>query len=191
MQSNAEQDPSATPIATGGHLAAWVDVPGRTAGDVMRTLEVYPTLRGARPLKQGPSGAVWAEDEDEVERQGVPTVGLNVAFEIDSQLMIDQFWARQRSMASFIEVDRSQPAWPAPHLIGYALPELGGGEAPYPLMLWWALLYGLSSLARYEPAAWTQAVDRDRSALAVPLERVLDRAAERVPERVHDAVQPT
>lgn len=41
-------------------------------------------------------------------------------------------------------------------------------------MLWWSLLLGLSSLARYEPGAWTVALDLDRSELAVGLERVLD-----------------
>jgi hypothetical protein len=42
-----------------------------------------------------------------------------------------------------------------------------------PLMTWWALLYGLSHLARYEPAAWTGMLDRDRSVLGVPIERGL------------------
>ena len=61
---------------------------------------------------------------------------------------------------------------------------LQGVRAPHPLMLWWALLYGLSSLARYEPATWTAALDLDRSEIAVGLERVLDLAEEHVPKRV-------
>jgi hypothetical protein len=51
-------------------------------------------------------------------------------------------------------------------------------------MLWWALLLGLSSLARYEPAAWTRALDLDQSELAVGLERVLDFADEWVAKRL-------
>jgi hypothetical protein len=59
------------------------------------------------------------------------------------------------------------------------------------LLLWWALLLGLSSLARYEPAAWAAAIDLDSSELAVSLERVLDVASERLPMRILRSLQPT
>ena len=41
------------------------------------------------------------------------------------------------------------------------------------LETWWLLLLGLASLARYNPALWTAALDVDRSPLAVGLQRVL------------------
>lgn len=73
-------------------------------------------------------------------------------------------------------------------LLGFALPEIGGVPCPHPLMLWWALLVGLPSLTRYEPAAWSAAVDLDRSEMAVPLEQVLGLAEERLPARILDAL---
>jgi hypothetical protein len=74
--------------------------------------------------------------------------------------------------------------------MGFALPELGGGVAPHPLMLWWALLHALSSLVRYHPAQWTTALGLDSSELAVHLEHVLDTASVRVPERLLASLQP-
>lgn len=66
----------------------------------------------------------------------------------------------------------------------YALPEVGGGASPLPLMLWWALLLGLSSLTRYDPARWTAAIDVAASDLAISLERLFDVAEQRVPARI-------
>jgi hypothetical protein len=60
-------------------------------------------------------------------------------------------------------------------------PSLGGSERPSPVALWWALLLALSSLVRYEPAVWTEAIDPDRSRLAVPLEQVCDFAVTLIP----------
>ena|SRR5258708_38572610 len=58
-----------------------------------------------------------------------------------------------------------------------------------PLMTWWVLLFGLSMLARYHPAAWTRALAIDRSRDAMPLERALDEALEAVPPLVLDALR--
>ena len=49
-------------------------------------------------------------------------------------------------------------------------------------MLWWALIHGLSLLARYQPAERRAALDLDRSEIADPLREVLDQAMEIVPE---------
>jgi hypothetical protein len=62
-------------------------------------------------------------------------------------------------------------------------------DALSPLMAWWLLLYGLSMLARYYPAAWTQALDLDESRWAVPLEYALDEALEALPRLVLGALQ--
>src|SRR5262249_12327659 len=45
-----------------------------------------------------------------------------------------------------------------------------------PLLLWWIVLFSLSLLARYEPAAWRAALDLDRSPRADPLTPPLDEA---------------
>lgn len=57
-----------------------------------------------------------------------------------------------------------------------------------PLMLWWAMLFGLSILARYEPGTWVPALEVDASRLAVPLEEVLESALDAVPHLVYEAL---
>jgi hypothetical protein len=57
-----------------------------------------------------------------------------------------------------------------------------------PLMLWWALLFGLSVTARYHPAPWARALAIEGSKQAVPLEALLERAVERLPAIVYDAI---
>lgn len=67
----------------------------------------------------------------------------------------------------------------------------GFGEAVAevsPLMTWWALLYGLSMLARYHPAPWLDALAVDASPLAVPLEDAMEVAMEAIPHLVLEAV---
>lgn len=70
-------------------------------------------------------------------------------------------------------------------------PALSEAEPPpSPLMTWWALLFGLSMLARYHPAEWAAALDRQRSHAATELERAMDLALDAVPHLVLDAVAP-
>ncbi len=58
-----------------------------------------------------------------------------------------------------------------------------------PLMTWWALLYALSMLARYEPATWVGLLNIDKNLLAVPLEGLLEDALEALSHLVLDALQ--
>ncbi|MDC7341274.1 YaaC family protein [Streptomyces lydicus] len=44
----------------------------------------------------------------------------------------------------------------------------------HPLMAWWAVLYALSMLARYQPAVWGTLISVDNSQHAVPIERLLN-----------------
>lgn len=62
------------------------------------------------------------------------------------------------------------------------------GDVLSPLMTWWAVLYALSSLARYVPAAWTHVLNRDGSALAVPIENGLRTASRLMPRLVLHAI---
>jgi hypothetical protein len=68
------------------------------------------------------------------------------------------------------------------------LPRAGGKDTLSPLMLWWALLFGLSSIARYDPELWIAALDVNDSHLAVPIEAALDAALEALPELILDAL---
>jgi hypothetical protein len=70
-------------------------------------------------------------------------------------------------------VEQDGWCWLRPSVSGVALSSL---------MTWWTLLFGLSMLARYEPAGWMQALDYESSELAAPLAKLLDIGLDRVPE---------
>jgi hypothetical protein len=114
---------------------------------------------------------------------------VTVVREAPMQTTLAEFWRLEDDLYSAVEIDETYLRWPHPHLVGYVQPSIGSGPAPSPLMLWWALLLALSSLARYYPAAWVQAIDLDQSVLAAPLRQVLNVAADRVPARVLDALR--
>lgn len=63
------------------------------------------------------------------------------------------------------------------------------GNTLHPLLIWWALLFALSMLARYEPASWTSNLDVDLNPNAVPLEAVLDEALGTCPELILRAIR--
>ncbi|MFI1956240.1 YaaC family protein [Streptomyces xinghaiensis] len=58
----------------------------------------------------------------------------------------------------------------------------------HPLMAWWAVLYALSMLARYEPATWVKLISIDDSQHAVPIERLLERAINHLPVLIADTI---
>jgi hypothetical protein len=70
----------------------------------------------------------------------------------------------------------------------YIRPAIGEASPPSILMTWWAVLFALSHLARYEPATWTRAISPDRSALTVPIEAGLRHAGRILPRLVLHAL---
>ncbi|MGW5202988.1 YaaC family protein [Streptomyces spiralis] len=58
----------------------------------------------------------------------------------------------------------------------------------HPLMAWWALLYTLSMLARYEPSTSVKLISIDDSQHAVPIERLLERALNHLPVLIADTI---
>ncbi|WP_327341405.1 YaaC family protein [Streptomyces europaeiscabiei] len=71
----------------------------------------------------------------------------------------------------------------------YFLPVLPSikGEL-HPLMAWWAVLYALSMLSRYQPAAWGSLINVDSSEHTVPIERLPERAINHLPVLIADAI---
>lgn len=70
----------------------------------------------------------------------------------------------------------------------WLVPAVGAESGRLPsLLLWWALLFGLSLLARYHPAKWRAALDFDRSACADRLAELLDEALVIVPDLLFEA----
>lgn len=69
------------------------------------------------------------------------------------------------------------------------LPALADAERSlHPLMAWWALLFALSMLARYEPAQWRAHIDVDSSPHAVAIEELLSRALVVLPRLVYSTL---
>jgi hypothetical protein len=69
------------------------------------------------------------------------------------------------------------------------LPAVVGATRPlHPLMAWWALLFALSMLARYQPAQWRAHIDIDSSAYAVAIESLLGRAVLAVPRLLYSTL---
>jgi hypothetical protein len=58
----------------------------------------------------------------------------------------------------------------------------------HPLMAWWAVLYTLSMLARYQPAEWAKHINVDNSPHAVPIERLLETAIGVVPRLIAETI---
>jgi hypothetical protein len=81
--------------------------------------------------------------------------------------------------------------FPGPEGAHYLMPGLGtNDDVLAPLMVWWALLYALSHIARYQPAAWTRALDPLDSTLAVPIESALTWARETMPGVILEVLVP-
>ncbi|WUA73653.1 hypothetical protein OG387_19170 [Streptomyces longwoodensis] len=64
----------------------------------------------------------------------------------------------------------------------------GDDRVLHPLLAWWAVLYALSMLARYQPGQWTAQIDVNRSKDAVAIEYLLDSALAAVPELILAAI---
>ncbi len=67
--------------------------------------------------------------------------------------------------------------------------KFGGDDRQlHPLLAWWAVLFALSMLARYQPGQWTAQIDVNRSKDAVAIEYLLDSALNVVPELILAAI---
>lgn len=71
-----------------------------------------------------------------------------------------------------------------------AFPTVGGSSHPaHPFLLWWAVSFALSMLARYEPKGWAERISVSDSADASPIEHLLDQALVILPELIHRTVR--
>lgn len=178
-------DPEAM-VETAELVPMSVHLDGHTGQEVVDQLQSYPTLRDAFPVNSDSSGYFAVDPSDVVERSAIGHV--TIAKRVPAQIPNKEQWKARRGFASILH-EEWMPGFQSPKLTGHALPEIGSAPSPEPLMLWWMLLIGLSSLTRYHPALWTKEIDPDDSELAVSLEKVLDTAGERVPTLVLDALK--
>jgi hypothetical protein len=184
--AGADSWPLALPIYPLSHddegVPSWVSVclRGRPALDdaeaINRLLATYPGAAGAQvttyqgnlqvsPTPWGPGVAAMWSETDIQEWHGEPPPeelsGLHVHNRAPGYQSGEEHWL---------------------------IPEIGDGSDQLPpVLLWWILLFGLSLLARYEPAAWRGALDLDRSRVADALTQLLDDALVTVPALLFDA----
>ncbi|WP_284750801.1 hypothetical protein [Arthrobacter sp. efr-133-R2A-120] len=68
-------------------------------------------------------------------------------------------------------------------------PKLDDSNLPaHPFLLWWAVLFTLSRLARYEPNVWLKLTSVSEDPSAVPIEYILNEAIKAVPELALSAI---
>jgi hypothetical protein len=157
-RSDSQRD---TEVMTPGVVTSLLMLPGETGADLDHAIDRYPTLAGAHAVLNEfevnrPAGA-----DELVGRVGPESRGaVTVARECPVHMTMPEFWQFEDELYSTVEIDETFPRWPDPHFVGIVQPAIGGGPSPSPLMLWWALLLGLSSLVRYHPAVWVRAIDR-------------------------------
>jgi hypothetical protein len=79
---------------------------------------------------------------------------------------------------------------PAYHGAFYVYPVIDGTDLPaHPFLIWWAVLYPLSRLARYYPNVWAKLTAISSSPEAAPIEFVLREALRAVPELALRAIR--
>jgi len=134
---------------------------------VRAELEHYPTAKGGQP--------VTVAGTDKVASAMVPGLGVlpRVRWSADGVDGVDPLLRLEEIAPEYRRLGER-----------FGIPRLEQGDFLQPIMLWWALLFGLSSLARYEPGRWVDALQVDRSVLAVPLEVALEEALAAIPELV-------
>jgi len=75
------------------------------------------------------------------------------------------------------------------HGVPYVYPGLDSSSLPaHPFMVWWAILFVLSRLARYQPNEWLELTSISRSGHAVAIEHILGEAIRAVPELALKAI---
>jgi hypothetical protein len=156
--------------------------------DFVEALAQYPSLAGARPAEQPtrlPGGVLSPEEERNgiVYRRAIlpATMFPVVRVDVRGELLRDLVRRFEEIAPHGVQGDPINQRWIQP-AVGEPKQIVGAFSS------WWALLLGLSSLARYRPAEWVRVLDVDRSDHAVLLERVLDRAEEALPHHILGAL---
>jgi hypothetical protein len=144
-----------------------VDQPPKTA--IRKLLAQYPTAQGW----------YFPGDSQLTERQTPLGWRVLLAWTADGPSWDDR-WAKIREVAP--EYRRREQHWLRPAV---------GAQKDYlkPLSAWWILLFGLSIVARYEPAEWAKVLSINESDLAAPLESLLDDAMLDIPRLVLEALE--
>ncbi|MEU1704060.1 YaaC family protein [Streptomyces sp. NPDC005706] len=169
--------------------------PGTREQAVRTWLADYPALSGYRFRSAGAIPESGPESWDE--RQG--TIGCRLLWEVDDaetfakRLEWDPEWDAEYGEAAAKRKFEAIAPWKGRSLTDSARvihAQFGGDNRQlHPLLAWWAVLFALSMLARYQPGQWTAQIDVNRSKDAVAIEYLLDSALAAVPELILAAIE--
>ena len=151
------------------------------AAEIEAYLAAYPTLSGCAEIQ------IHAEAI-------VDIIGGRYGFDPErpDAGALRAIWGDNRGLMRFqIQVGNSPPAQPYTDNDDlWLFPAMGGAALPlHPLLSWWALLFALSMLARYESASWISHLDIDASPDAIKLRTALDLALDTCPQLVLAAIR--
>jgi hypothetical protein len=172
----------------------WASLPGLTSGDGLGA-ECRKPIQPER--QSAPSRASWTFRAD-----------VGVGDDLIANLMHLYPALAEGDAKVVIQEERGHPGWVTGGIfvtagsrpleataetylsdsMVYIRPALGGSPPPSILMSWWAVLFALSQLARYEPATWTNVLAPDRSPLTVPIEDALRQATLIMPRLILHAL---
>jgi len=141
-------------------------------------------------------GADYSAQADALDRylSRYPTLSNRAAFAAGGQPIGLQLGGDGTCSVNFRWPDEAVTKYPSPDALGAAVgvrsrgvwrvyPSLDDGDRPvHPMLVWWAVLFRLSMLARYEPEEWEAMTNVNTSTDAVPIEHLLGAAMSAVPE---------
>jgi hypothetical protein len=115
------------------------------------------------------------------------TQPVHVAIDSDAVMQLPLVLATEPERGPQQTMEMRAPAY---HGVHRAYPDLDDCGRPVdPFLLWWAVLYVMSRLARYEPRVWERLISVKQSAFAVAIEYLLDEAQIAIPELAIRAIE--
>jgi YaaC-like Protein len=167
-QEVEEQHPMVAASVSG--LPAYLAHVNATAAEFDAFMAAYPTAADYVPVTtQRGVPQYWAEE-------GRDTVSVQLSWYAGPKYPVAEELRSARLSAALTRYRDDS----------YALfPEVVPGKRPFhPLMAWWAVLYTLSMLARYQPAEWATCIDINTSPYANVVEYLLEESRITVPDLV-------
>nr|WP_255950161.1 YaaC family protein [Streptomyces sp. ODS25] len=179
------------------HTKGWAGHRGYGAEaerEVIEYLSHYPSLKCHRfaaiepPLSSGrESHSISWGDKPRIEK--AHDGGVQIAMELEERLPVEGFGFNHPSeFPRNVALRKISFTYPSLGM-RVAFPAITGNIKPlHPIIAWWAILYGLSMLARYEPSAWNKAININESRHAVILEILLDEAISACPSLIRQSL---
>jgi len=162
-------------IASVIHFPPWVVSSTQAHADLLTYMAAYPEAAGQQPELSGESDPGPRFDQD-VDGWGELLMMWEAPGVADADIA-----GHDRLLLSMTRQYDGKP---------HFFPAVGSNpRSMHPLMTWWAVLFTLSMLARYQPAEWARQIDVDSSPQAVAIEELLTAAIRIVPRLVAQAIE--